>query len=494
MKKQKHTLIILSLFIAVAMMFGYCKKPDQEVAQPTPTPVNNTPVTYPGNQLTAIYTGQTGISTPSFAITSDWTTDVQWKNAPELSCATVVPNTGQTLFQGYIGKTYDVTMKAMYDSTYIYFLLQYSDLKQSMATPWYFDTTGTAIGKPTGWVKEASSISYDANGVMSRSAFQEDKLGVLWNINNSCEAFKTQTCYGTCHVFQPYYNRAGQPKANTSGNHYTTYANEKIDMWHFRLTKDAAYGKGSDEYQDFVGGAGNWDTTGGSANGRHVDGISPTTAGGTTYSTATAVQGANSQNLKPIGKSTAIAVPMWYILDPSTYVGGQFYIDVKDTMTANANVVCVQYVDTMGNLYCAKTRSGSVSDTIRPNSANYLRGAMTSENYYNVETTPTEGKYCQPASFATPVATGTGRDDVDMSSRWVGGKCIIQIRRKLTTNDMMKQDVDFKGYHPAGDPLPTTPSSSGVWFQDQPFGIGIFNNANYQHAIKPNLLLHFKTN
>ena len=87
-----------------------------------------------------------------------------------------------------------------------------------------------------------------------------------------------------------------------------------------------------------------------------------------------------------------------------------------------------------------------------------------------------------------------GRDDIDLTTKWVGGKCILQIRRKLTTNDMLKQDIDFKGYHPAGDPLPTTPSSSGIWFQDQPFGIAVFNNANNQHAIKPNLLLHFKTN
>jgi len=27
--------------------------------------------------------------------------------------------------------------------------------------------------------------------------------------------------------------------------------------------------------------------------------------------------------------------------------------------------------------------------------------------------------------------------------------------------------------------------------QDQPFGIAFFNNSNYQHGIKPNLLLKF---
>ena len=478
MKKQKHTLIFLSIFLGIGIFFQYCKKEDQNLNS---TPTTVAPVGASGSQLTAVYT-----ATP-FDMTTDWTASSAWAstNAPLLQCTPVVPNTGQNLFVGYIGKAYDVQMQAMYDSTYIYFLIKYDDMQKSVAAPWYFDTVSK------NWKKEGSAPAYDVNGVMTRSAFQEDKLGVLWNINNSCEAFKTQTCYGSCHIFQPYYNRAGQPKSNTSGNHYTAYANEKIDMWHMRLVKDPAYGVGSDEYQDYVGGAPNWDTTGGSANGRHVDGVVPTGVGAN-YTTALAAQGAiASQTLLTNKPGFKLIVPTWFVLDPSTYKGGQYYIDVADTGNNTAGVVFIIGVDSNGVMDYAANRGGAHVGFIDPNTPDYMPGVMSSTNYYNVETAPTEGKYCQPSSYATPLLAGRG--DIDVKTSWIGGKCVIQIRRKLTTDDMKKQDVDFKGYHPAGDPLPTTPSSSGVWFQDQPFGIAIFNNANYQHAIKPNLLLHFKT-
>jgi len=478
MKKQKHTLIFLSIFLGIGIFFQYCKKDDQNLNS---TPTTIAPVGASGSQLTAVYT-----ATP-FDMTTDWTASSAWAsaNAPLLQCTPVVPNTGQNLFVGYIGKAYDVQMQAMYDSTYIYFLIKYDDMQKSVAAPWYFDTVSK------NWKKEASAPVYDVNGVMTRSAFQEDKLGVLWNINNSCEAFKTQTCYGSCHIFQPYYNRAGQPKSNTSGNHYTAYANEKIDMWHMRLVKDPAYGVGSDEYQDYVGGAPNWDTTGGSANGRHVDGVVPTGVGAN-YTTALAAQGAiASQTLLTNKPGFKLIVPTWFVLDPSTYKGGQYYIDVADTGNNTAGVVFIIGVDSNGVMDYAANRGGAHVGFIDPNTPDYMPGVMSSTNYYNAETAPTEGKYCQPSSYATPLLAGRG--DIDVKTSWIGGKCVIQIRRKLTTDDMKKQDVDFKGYHPAGDPLPTTPSSSGVWFQDQPFGIAIFNNANYQHAIKPNLLLHFKT-
>jgi hypothetical protein len=43
----------------------------------------------------------------------------------------------------------------------------------------------------------------------------------------------------------------------------------------------------------------------------------------------------------------------------------------------------------------------------------------------------------------------------------------------LKTTDALKQDVDFSS------------------LEDQPFGVAIFNKSNYQHGIKPGLLLKF---
>jgi len=44
----------------------------------------------------------------------------------------------------------------------------------------------------------------------------------------------------------------------------------------------------------------------------------------------------------------------------------------------------------------------------------------------------------------------------------------------------LKQDIDF------------TKGKDGDQLVDQPFGVAIFNKSNYQHAIKPNLLLKFE--
>jgi hypothetical protein len=50
---------------------------------------------------------------------------------------------------------------------------------------------------------------------------------------------------------------------------------------------------------------------------------------------------------------------------------------------------------------------------------------------------------------------------------------VLEYKRKLKTGDVLKQDIDFSS------------------LEDQPFGMAIFNSSNYQHGIKPNLLLQF---
>jgi hypothetical protein len=51
---------------------------------------------------------------------------------------------------------------------------------------------------------------------------------------------------------------------------------------------------------------------------------------------------------------------------------------------------------------------------------------------------------------------------------------VLEFKRKLKTADVLKQDIDFTS------------------LTDQPFGLAIFNSSNYQHGIKPNLLLKFQ--
>jgi hypothetical protein len=74
--------------------------------------------------------------------------------------------------------------------------------------------------------------------------------------------------------------------------------------------------------------------------------------------------------------------------------------------------------------------------------------------------------------IATPLKNG--RADIDCVTTYTGTGYIVEYKRKLKTGDVLKQDIDFSSLN------------------DQPFGIAIFNSSNYQHGIKPNLLLKFQ--
>ena len=66
-----------------------------------------------------------------------------------------------------------------------------------------------------------------------------------------------------------------------------------------------------------------------------------------------------------------------------------------------------------------------------------------------------------------------GRADIPLSAVYTGTGWVYEFKRFLKTEDVLKQDVDFSS------------------LEDQPFGVAIFNKSNYQHAIKPNLVLKF---
>jgi hypothetical protein len=67
-----------------------------------------------------------------------------------------------------------------------------------------------------------------------------------------------------------------------------------------------------------------------------------------------------------------------------------------------------------------------------------------------------------------------GRADISAQATYTGSGWILEYKRLLKTSDVLKQDIDFSS------------------LDDQPFGIAIFNSANYQHGIQPNLLLKFQ--
>lgn len=411
----------------------------------------------------------------STAPTIDGTIEDIWNSATKLKIVPEVPDAGNGMFSGYIGAKYPATLRSMYDDQNVYFLVEYADATHSVnVAPWYFNPALNVTGK-TGWQREPSNVSFDANGSLVRECYGEDKLALLWNVDHSTPKFATQSCYASCHIFTPFLDysavlnpmpTATAPVMNSNrenGNHYTNGANEKIDMWWGRLgyiSKDPSLYFMDDQYQDYAGGQAITNLTGGNANGRHVDGIVPDGTKSTTWPyrpnyTSSPAQGEvnNSQNLKLDGTGASVAVPIWVIPNVATAK----FVLVSDTTSGNAKKVVA--VSTNGTL---TLNDGS---TIDPNiGTDYQRTG-------DVAFGPTAAKSI-PGYLAIPLI-GT-RAEIPCAAVYTGSSWIVEFKRALKTADTNRQDVDFSS------------------LEDQIFGIGIFNKSNYQHGIKPNLVLKFK--
>lgn len=431
---------VLSLFSFVVLFFMYCTKTDQVVVS---TATKNT------TELLALKTAT--------APTIDGTIDAIWGTAEKIEFITGVPDAGNGLFMGYIGDKFPVSLKALYDDQYIYFLAEYIDKDKNLkSAPWYFNPT-TKL-----WAKEPTAKTFDVNGVLTREGYGEDKIAMLWNVDNSTPKFITQTCYASCHVFTPYMDYSVTPavyKSNAaSGNHYTNGTNEKIDMWWLHPNRGFAYGKMDDNYQDYAGGQAVTNLTGGNANGRHFDDLviasTSTTwpVGKPTY-TADATQGsiANTQSLKLDGTGTTVAVPKWII--PGSTAD---FITAEDTLSGTAKLITA--VSSKGVLTYS---TGTIDPT-------------TGTDYQRVAATATSeiGAKCFPGNIISNIKNG--RADIDAKAVHTGTGWVVEYKRKLKTTDVLKQDIDFSS------------------LQDQPFGFAVWDKSNYQHAIMPNLMLKFQ--
>jgi hypothetical protein len=431
---------IVTLFSFIVLFFIYCTKTDQVVVS---TATKNT------SELLSLKT--------TTAPVIDGSIDAIWAAADAIEFTTGVPDAGNGLFVGYIGDKCTVKLKSIYDASYVYFLAEYPDKDKSLkSAPWYFNPA-TKL-----WAKEPTAKTYDANGALAREGFGEDKIAMLWNVDNSTPKFVTQTCYASCHVFTPYMDYSVTPsvyKSNSgSGNHYTNGANEKIDMWWLHPNRGFAYGKMDDNYQDYAGGQAVTNLTGGNANGRHFDDLVVTSTSTTwpvgkpTYS-ADATQGsiANTQNLKLDGTGTTVAVPKWVI--PGSTAD---FITAEDTLSGTAKLITA--ISSTGVLSYS---GGTIDPTV-------------GTDYQRLGTTATSGigTKCFPGNIISNIKNG--RADIDAKAIYTGTGWIIEYKRKLKTGDVLKQDVDFSS------------------LQDQPFGFAVWDKSNYQHAIQPNLMLKFQ--
>lgn len=391
------------------------------------------------------------------APTIDGTVDAAWDDAPKLNFTAPMPDPGNGMFAGYQGISFAGTLRSMYDNQFIYFLAEIPDAdKNHKASPWYFDPATQR------WAKEPGARTLDASGNLLREGYGKDQFAMLWNIDNSTPKFITQSCYASCHLFTPYLDYSVTPavmKPNSSGNHYTNAQSEKIDQWWAHPERGLAFGYMDDNYQDWAGGPAITNLVGGNGNGRHFDDLIPNGTSSTTWPyrpnySADATQGSysNTQNLKLDGTGATVAVPLWVIPNSTSD-----YIKIADT-SAGGTAVKITAVSSTGVL---SYNGGTIDPTV---GTDYQRLGNTA--------TSAIGAKCFPSVILSPVKNG--RADIAMSAVHTGTAWIYEFKRLLKTSDGLKQDVDFSS------------------LSDQPFGVAVFDKSNYQHAIKPNLVLKFK--
>lgn len=444
---QSRYFWVITSFI---LLFGYwqsCTKDDQ---------ILDLPSSLTGKELISKLT--------TTAPTIDGVVDDIWKNAAKLDFAATVPDPGNNLFSGYINETYKGTLRSMYDNDYIYFLAEIVDAEKNVkSAPWYFNPTTSR------WAQEPTARTYNSSGVLTREGWGEDKLAFLWNIDNSTAKFNSLTCYASCHVFTPYVDYSvspAVPKSNaSSGNHYTNGVNEKIDQWWLHPNRGFLFNNMDDNYQDWAGGPSVTNLVGGSGNGRHFDdlvvsGASSTWPFAPSY-TSDATQGSfnNRQNLKLDDTGAVVTVPAWVVPNENNYD----FIQGTDTL-AGGKAVKITKVALNGVL----TYNGG---TIDPNvGTDYQRNGDPVSGGI--------GSKSIPGNIVNPVLKG--RADINCFSNYIGSGWVYEFKRLLKTSDKLKQDIDF------------TKDKVGDQLADQPFGVAVFNKSNYQHAIKPNLLLKFQ--
>lgn len=175
--------------------------------------------------------------------------DAVWKNAPAVKLNSVK---GANFKDGK-GKT-SATLQVAYDKENIYLLLSYDDPTLSVRrAPYQKQKDGSWV-----MLKDPEDKGGD------NDVYYEDKIGVLWNINNSIIGFDKFGCQIGCHGGEP-----GKPY----GNKYLEEAGELGDLWHMKWVRGGFLGQIDDGYLDHT----RFDPEKAKSAGRKTD---PKTAGG----------------------------------------------------------------------------------------------------------------------------------------------------------------------------------------------------------------------
>lgn len=367
MKRLQTSYLAAFILLTVIVVLSKCTKDNQVLD--TPQVFNNT------TDLVSVI-----VTTPP---TIDGTIDALWENSPILQFSTAVPEVTGDVFRGYTGNIIPVVkMRSAYDNSNIYFLVEWTDPTQSLARqPWYFDPVLQR------WLQESGNPTFSSSGSITRPPFYEDKMAMLWNINNSVSGWNSGTCYKSCHT--------GLPLSDGASKHFTNFSTEKIDMWHWKTVRGGVNGgfQFDDQYQDNT-----------YPNGRKSD------AGTQAYAD-------NRQTLTITGTTTSVTVPKYVIPGRTNYywiLGSEITAGTAKTVTA---------VSTTGVLTL------SDATTIDPN---------VGTDYQRI------GAGLGPKAIAgiNITAYDGSRGDITCKSTYTGSGWILEFKRALKTTDAVF-DVDF---------------------------------------------------
>lgn len=156
----------------------------------------------------------------------------------------------------------------------------------------------------------------------------------------------------------------------------------------------------------------------------------------------------NIQTLTITGTTTSIEVPKYFIPSRTNY----YWILQSEIDNATAKLITA--VDGNGVLYYN-------GGTIDPNTDVAFQRDGAGSGAKNIP------------GISTSVLVGSA-GDISAQSIYTGSGWVVEFKRALKTADTQKQDIDFSS------------------LTDQYFGFAVFDNAEFQHAIKTNLLLRFQ--
>jgi ethylbenzene dehydrogenase len=151
----------------------------------------------------------------------DGAMDASWQGA--------VPMTVKVLGgRGLQNGSTEVSVRAVYTTDTVYFLMQYKDETNSIRRePWQKQADGS-------WKKLADPS--DKGG--DNNLYYEDKWAMIWNINSP--TFEQRGCFSACHTGE------GKP----FGNKYTPNPGERLDMWHMKGVRTGTVDQVDDQYVD----------------------------------------------------------------------------------------------------------------------------------------------------------------------------------------------------------------------------------------------------